>query len=164
MRVLIAPDSFGDSLSAVEAAEAIAAGWRRARPDDELVCAPQSDGGPGFVDVLASRLGQVGSVRVCGPTGADVDAEWVLDAESATAYLESAQACGLALLAAPPTPHTAVTASTAGVGQLIAAALDDGAQRLVVGLGGARPPMAAAAWSRHSADCGTRESGWPAST
>jgi glycerate 2-kinase len=64
VRVLIAPDSFGDSLTAVQAAEAIAAGWRRARPDDTLMLAPQSDGGPGFVDVLASRLGDVQTLRV----------------------------------------------------------------------------------------------------
>src|SRR6185312_8998452 len=136
MRVLIAPDSFGDSLSAVEAAEAIVAGWGRARPDDELIPAAQSDGGPGFVDVLASRLGQLRSVRVCGPLEAAVDANWVLDNHTATAYLESAQACGLAILGGPPTPHTAVTASTTGVGQLIVEALDAGAAQIVVGLGG----------------------------
>jgi glycerate 2-kinase len=56
VQVLIAPDSYGDSLTAVEAAEAIARGWRRGRPDDELILAPQSDGGPGFVGVLAGRI------------------------------------------------------------------------------------------------------------
>ena len=53
--MLIAPDSFGDTLTAVEAAAAIAAGWNRVRPRDHLIVAPQSDGGPGFVDVLARR-------------------------------------------------------------------------------------------------------------
>jgi glycerate kinase len=67
---------------------------------------------------------------------ADVDARWVFDPETATAYIESAQACGLALLNGPPTPQTAVTASTAGVGQLMAMALDAGATAMVVGLGG----------------------------
>ena len=137
MRVLIAPDCYGDSLSAVAATEAIAAGWRQARPDDELTRAPQSDGGPGFVDVLASRLGRSETLRVCGPLDAEVDAHWVFDsAGPPTAYLESAQACGLALLDGPPTPRTALAAQTTGVGQLIAAALARGATRIVVGLGG----------------------------
>jgi glycerate 2-kinase len=137
MRVLIAPDCFGGSLSAVEAAEAIAAGWRKARPNDTLTRAPQSDGGPGFVDVIASRLGQRRTLRVRGPLDADVGADWVFDsAEPSSAYLESAQACGLDLLDGPPTPQTATAAHTTGVGQLIAAALDEGAARIVVGLGG----------------------------
>ena len=63
LRVLIAPDCYGDSLTAVQAAEAIAEGWRRARPGDELTLAPQSDGGPGFVDVLAGRVGERRTLR-----------------------------------------------------------------------------------------------------
>jgi glycerate kinase len=75
MRVLIAPDCYGDSLTAVEAAQAIADGWRRGRPDDALTLAPQSDGGPGFVGVLAGRLGEVRTLRVSGPLTAEVSAE-----------------------------------------------------------------------------------------
>jgi glycerate 2-kinase len=56
MRVLVAPDSFGGTLSAVEAAEAIAAGWQSVAPGDEIDLAPMSDGGPGFVDVIAASL------------------------------------------------------------------------------------------------------------
>lgn len=136
MRVLIAPDCYGDSLTAVEAARSIAAGWRRARPSDELILAPQSDGGPGFVGVLGSRLGGVRRTRVSGPLGDQVDAEWVYDPATATAYIECAQACGLSLLGGPPTRDTAVAAHSRGVGQLIDAALDVGAERIVVGLGG----------------------------
>lgn len=137
MRVLIAPDCFGDSLSAVEAADAIAAGWHRARPGDELVRAPQSDGGPGFVDVLAGRLGERRTSRVQGPLDAEVDAAWVFDPQPpATAYIEAAQACGLALLGGPPSARTALAAHTRGVGQLVAEALEAGAQRIIVGLGG----------------------------
>jgi glycerate 2-kinase len=137
LRVLIAPDSFGDSLTAVQAAETIAAGWRRARPADTLTLAPQSDGGPGFVDVLAGRLGVKQTLLVSGPLEAEVTAAWVLDtAPPGTAYIECAQACGLALLGGPPTVQTALTAHSRGVGQLIAAALDAGAGRVVVGLGG----------------------------
>jgi glycerate 2-kinase len=134
LRIVIAPDSFGDTLTAVRAAAAIAAGWATARPADRLVSAPQSDGGPGFVDVLAGRLGERRRTRVRGPLDDDVTAEWVLDAH--TAYLECAQACGLSRLGGPPTPQTALAASSAGVGLLIAAALDAGATRIVVGLGG----------------------------
>jgi glycerate kinase len=137
MRVLIAPDCYGDTLTAVEAAKAIADGWHRGRPHDELTLAPQSDGGPGFVGVLAGRLGEVHTVRVSGPLTAEVSADWVLDpAAPTTAYIECAQACGLALLGGPPTVHTALAAHSRGVGQLIAAAVRASAGRIVVGLGG----------------------------
>ena len=137
LRVLIAPDCYGDSLTAVEAAEAIADGWRRGRPADALTLAPQSDGGPGFVDVLAGRLGERRTLRVSGPLDAEVDADWVFDEGGPrTAYIECAQACGLALLGGPPTVDSALAAHSAGVGQLIAAALAAGAGRIVVGLGG----------------------------
>jgi glycerate kinase len=134
--VVIAPDCYGDSLTAVAAARAIADGWRRSRPQDTLVLAPQSDGGPGFVYVLASRLGTVQRSRVIGPLTDDVDAAWVFDASTSTAYIECAQACGLALLGGPPTPETAVAAHSRGVGRLVDAALQQGATTLVVGLGG----------------------------
>ncbi|WP_231645560.1 glycerate kinase family protein [Mycolicibacterium mengxianglii] len=144
MRVLIAPDCFGDTLTAVEAAQAIAVGWQQSRPGDELTLAPQSDGGPGFVGVLASRLGELRHCRVCGPLdtpGAEsVDAEWVFDPitdpKCPTAYIECAQACGLTLLDGPPTAQTAVAAHTFGVGQLVDAAVTAGAARIAVGLGG----------------------------
>ena len=135
--VLIAPDCFGDSLTAVQAAQAIGQGWRRSRPGDRLVLAPQSDGGPGFVDVLAGRLGEVHTVRVSGPLDDEVEARWVLDRDPpVTAYIECAQACGLALLGGPPTVRTSLDAHSRGVGQLIAVARQAGADRIVVGLGG----------------------------
>ncbi|MET0700103.1 MAG: glycerate kinase [Mycobacterium sp.] len=136
LRVLIAPDCFGDTLTAVEAAQAIAVGWQQARPGDELSLAPQSDGGPGFVGVLASRLGELRHLPVSGPLDEQVEAEWVFDPGDDTAYIECAQACGLALLGGPPTVQTALAAHSGGVGQLIAAALAAGAKRIAVGLGG----------------------------
>ncbi len=141
LKVLIAPDCYGESLTAVQAAAAISTGWHRSRPHDRLAIAPQSDGGPGFVAVLAaaSGTGGAGTVQrsqVSGPLGEPVEAEWFLDAASKTAYLECAQACGLALLDGPPSPQTALAAHSAGVGQLIEAALAAGAARIVVGLGG----------------------------
>jgi glycerate 2-kinase len=136
MRVLVAPDCYGGSLSAVEAAAAIATGWSRSRPGDMFIVAPQSDGGPGFVNVLGSQLGETRRLRVRGPLDGTVEAQWVFDPRSATAYLECAQACGLALLGGPPTPETAMAADSSGVGQLIAEALRAGAAQIVVGLGG----------------------------
>jgi glycerate kinase len=141
LRVLIAPDCYGESLTAVQAAAAISTGWHRSRPRDRLAIAPQSDGGPGFVAVLAAGLGAAGSgtvqrSRVSGPLDSPADAEWFWDAASETAYLECAQACGLALLDGPPSPRTALAAHSAGVGQLIEAALRAGATRIVIGLGG----------------------------
>ena len=136
MLVLVAPDCYGDSMTAVEAAAAIATGWTRSRPGDRFIVAPQSDGGPGFVEVLASRLGEMRRLRVSGPLDTTVEAEWVYDPASSTAYLECAQACGLAQLGGPPTPETALAAHSRGVGPLIAEALRVGARRIVVGLGG----------------------------
>lgn len=136
MLVLVAPDCYGESMTAVEAAAAIATGWTRSRPGDRFIVAPQSDGGPGFVEVLASRLGKTRRLRVSGPLSTMVEAEWVFDPATTTAYLECAQACGLALLGGPPTPETAMAAHSRGVGQLITEALRAGATRIVVGLGG----------------------------
>jgi glycerate kinase len=134
VRILVAPDEFGGTLSAVQAAEAIAAGWAGAAPADEVDRVPLSDGGPGFVDVLAAALpGAVRrDVRVQDPLGREIAAAFVLD--GTTAYVESAQACGLHLLdLAERDPKVT---SSYGVGQLVQAAVDSGARRVVVGLGG----------------------------
>ncbi|MBA0048450.1 glycerate kinase [Mycobacterium sp. NPDC050853] len=135
-QILVAPDSFGDTLTATEAATAIADGWARTSPGDILVLSPQSDGGPGFVEVLAAQLSAAHrhKVRVRGPLDDEVDAGWLSD--GTTAYIECAQACGLPLLGRTPSVDTAWRARSTGVGQLIAAALDGGATRIVVGLGG----------------------------
>lgn len=132
MRVLIAPDKFAGTLTAVEAAEAIAEGWRRRAPDDELDLCPMADGGPGFVDVLHASLGgDVCMATVSDPHGSPVPAT-MLKLED-TVYVESAQAIGLHLIG----PERDVTsASSHGVGELISAAIDAGASKVVVGLGG----------------------------
>lgn len=134
-RVVVMPDSFGGTLDAVEAAAAIGAGWHEARPGDEVILAPQSDGGPGFIDVLATAFGVARRVRsVTGPLGEPVRASWLL--HNRVAYLEVAQACGLTLVPQPPGPRSALAASSAGVGELIAAALRTECHTVVVGLGG----------------------------
>jgi len=137
VRVLVAPDCFTGTLSAGEAAEAIAEGWRRSAPDDDLTLLPLSDGGPGFLDVLSRALGGVTvSVTVNDPLGRPVPAAVLLVDEGGrrTAYIESAQACGLHLLAEGERVPTVT--STFGVGQLIEAAVAEGATRVVLGLGG----------------------------
>jgi glycerate kinase len=136
VRVLVAPDKFAGTLSAPEAAAAIAEGWRRQAPDDVMDLAPMADGGPGFVDVLAAaerpRTAELLSTVVRGPLGDEVPATVLVDGD--TAYVESAQACGLHLL--PSEARDPTRATTYGVGQLVAAALDAGVRRVVVGLGG----------------------------
>ncbi|MEN0129650.1 MAG: glycerate kinase [Brevundimonas sp.] len=133
MHVLIAPDSFGTSLTAREAAACIAAGWSRAAPDDELTLRPLSDGGPGFVETVhASRGGELVAATVTGPLGDPVPAA-ILFVED-TAYVESAHALGLGLVPVDRRDPTATTSR--GVGELVAAAVDAGARRVVVGLGG----------------------------
>jgi glycerate kinase len=131
VRVLVAPDSFGGTLSAPEAARAIAEGWHRHAPDDVLTVAAMADGGPGLVDVLHSATGgRLDVVTVRGPLGVDVPVT-VLHVDG-TAYVESAQACGLHLVES----KDPLRSSTTGVGQAVAAAVDAGASRVVVGLGG----------------------------
>jgi glycerate kinase len=133
MRVLIAPDKFAGTLSAVEAAEAIAEGWRRHAPRDELELVPMADGGPGFVDVLHSSLGgELLAVTVRGPYGEPVPGSVLL--VDGTAYVESAQACGLHLT--PADQRRPEHATTYGVGELLVAAIEAGARRICVGLGG----------------------------
>lgn len=131
MRVVIAPDKYAGTLTAGEAAAAIATGWAECAPDDALDLVPLSDGGPGFVDVLHAALGgRLEAVVVPGPLADPVPATILLVGD--TAYVESAQACGLALTGGRDARH----ATTYGVGKLVEAAIDAGAREVVVGLGG----------------------------
>ncbi|MGH3366813.1 MAG: glycerate kinase family protein [Nocardioidaceae bacterium] len=133
MRVLIAPDKFAGTLSATEAADAIAEGWSRRAPADELVKVPMADGGPGFCEVLHASLGgELLALTVTGPYGESVPAAVLLAGD--TAYVESAQACGLHLT--PADARDPERATSAGLGELLVAAVDAGARRIVVGLGG----------------------------
>jgi glycerate kinase len=117
-----------------QAAPRLADGWRRTASGDDVDLAPLSDGGPGFVDVLATALPDARrlAVEVEDPLARPVRAELLL--HGTTAYVESAQACGLHLVAEED--RDPLRATTYGVGQLLAAALDAGARRVVVGLGG----------------------------
>ncbi|MFC7492050.1 MULTISPECIES: glycerate kinase [unclassified Knoellia] len=137
MHVVIAPDCFTGTLTATQAAEAMAAGWHDTAPQDTLTLLPLSDGGPGFLDVLAGALdGDIVALTVSDPLGREVPAAVLVAGAPGerTAYIESAQAAGLHLLAADER-NPALT-STWGVGQLLLAALAEKPQRIVVGLGG----------------------------
>jgi glycerate kinase len=130
VRIVIAPDSFKGSLPADRVALAVAEGVRAVRPDVEPVLRPIADGGEGTV-AAALRAGyRPRTVRVSGPDGRPVEAFFALD--GTTAVIELAAAAGLGLLETP----APMTATTRGVGQLMLAAVDAGARRIVLGLGG----------------------------
>ncbi|MBB1607482.1 MULTISPECIES: glycerate kinase [unclassified Pseudomonas] len=134
MKLVIAPDSFKESLSAPEVAAAIARGWSRARPLDEILLRPMADGGEGTVDaVLAATGGERRECAVRGPLGASVQAHWGWLEEGA-AVIEMAAASGLHWVA--PQQRDATRTTSYGTGELIRAALDAGARKIILGLGG----------------------------
>jgi glycerate kinase len=133
MRVLICPDKFAGTLSAVDAAAAIEAGWRAGAPRDAITTRPLADGGPGFVEVMAAALpGNRIPVPTVDPLGRRAQGEIFLSGD--TAYVESAQACGLHLLGAGER-NPKITTSY-GLGLLLVTAVESGARRVVIGLGG----------------------------
>ena len=137
MRVLIAPDKFRGTLTARQAAEAIATGWRRVRPGDELDLAPMADGGEGTMAALVDALGgEVVPVKTSGPRGDRIEASIGLadGANGRLAIVEMAAASGLAVLSGSRRDPRRTT--TQGTGELIRAALAHGPARLIVGLGG----------------------------
>ena len=135
MKVVIAPDSFKDSLSAQGVAEAIALGLAQVWPQATLVKCPMADGGEGTVEsILAACAGELRRSRVRGPLGAPVEAAWGWLPQTQTAIIEMAEASGLQLV--PPGQRDACISSTFGTGELIRAALDAGAQRVILAIGG----------------------------
>ena len=140
LTVVIAPDSFGGALDSVGVTDAIAAGWMRARPNDEVVRAPMADGGEGTLAAVAVALGDGAerrSVPTVDPLGRPIEADWLLLDEGHGAFVEMAAASGLARLAPEErTPESARAASTRGTGELLCAALDAGVARITLGLGG----------------------------
>ncbi|HET6380662.1 MAG TPA: glycerate kinase [candidate division Zixibacteria bacterium] len=138
--VVIAPDSFGGALDSVGVARAMAAGWRRARPSDQVRTIPMADGGEGTLAALAEALGEMAerrTVAVHDPLGRPIEADFLLLDEGHAAFVEMAAASGLAHIPPPErTPDSARAASTLGTGELIRAALDAGVERITLGLGG----------------------------
>lgn len=135
MRILLAPDSFKGSLTAPEAAQAMARGVRHVMPEAEVVLLPAADGGEGTLQALvAATGGQIHRRRVTGPLGEPVEAELGLLGDGVTAVVEMASASGILLV--PPQRRDPRFTTTYGTGELMRAALDLGATRLVVGIGG----------------------------
>lgn len=135
MKLVIAPDSFKESLSAPAVATAIAAGFRAVFPAAEIVELPVADGGEGTVEAMvAATNGRVVSLTVTGPLGTPVDAFYGLSGDGGTAIVEMAAASGLMLV--PPAARDPLKTTTYGVGEILKAALDAGARRFIVGIGG----------------------------
>jgi glycerate kinase len=135
VRVLICPDKFKGTLAAVDAAAAIARGWRRARPDDRQTVLPISDGGDGFGDVFGRLLrARMETVRTIDAAHRPLNATWWWEPESKSAIIEAAAVIGLALL--PAKKFHPFELDTAGVATVLRAAAQRGAKRCVVGVGG----------------------------
>ncbi|WP_146057140.1 glycerate kinase, partial [Streptomyces sp. SM14] len=131
-RVLIAADKFKGSLTAADVAERVTAGLRAEHPDVAVESLPVADGGDGTVAAAVAGGFEARRVRVTGPLGGPVEALYALRGD--TAVVEMAAASGLALL--PPGVFEPLTATTAGTGELVRAALAAGARTVVLGVGG----------------------------
>jgi len=136
MRILIAPDSFKESMSASQAADAMAKGVRLALPEARIDLCPIADGGEGTVDAIITATG--GSRRIAtvrGPLpGMRVEAEWGLLPDGRTAIIELPAAAGLTLV--PRAQRNPLHTTTFGVGQLARDAIDAGCMTIIIGLGG----------------------------
>jgi glycerate kinase len=134
-RVLVCPQEFKGSLTAAEAAAALARGVHDALPDAEVRELPMADGGPGTVAIVAAASNAaLRTVEVTGPLGTPIAAQYAIDAASEVATLEASAAAGLLLVA--EAERNPLRASTRGVGELVAAAIADGAHEVVLGVGG----------------------------
>lgn len=134
MRIVIAPDSFKESLSAAQVAQALALGVLDVLPNADVVCVPMADGGDGTLDVLLdARRGQRRLVTVMDANNQPVQAAWAWLGDG-KAFIEMAAAAGLQQI--PKSQRNALTATSYGVGQLILHALDAGANHIMLGLGG----------------------------
>ena len=138
--VLIAPDSFKGSASAVEVARALGRGWASVRPDDELVAMPFADGGEGTLRAIETALPQARPhpIRVTGPVENPVHTRW-LELPDGTALVELADASGMLRLPQNARGNPALApldAHTVGTGEVIRAAIDAGARRIAVAIGG----------------------------
>jgi glycerate 2-kinase len=141
VRVLVAPDSFKGSLTSVQVARALADGWTRARPGDEVVLCPLADGGEGTLETIAAAGGwEWREAAVTDPIGRPIRARWLASAGGPgasgglRAAVEMAEASGLSRVA--PGERDAIGASSIGTGELIRAAVDAGATSIVLGIGG----------------------------
>ncbi|HCJ8544362.1 TPA: glycerate kinase [Escherichia coli] len=135
MKIVIAPDSFKESLSAEKCCQAIKAGFSTLFPDANYICLPIADGGEGTVDAMvAATGGNIVTLEVCGPMGEKVNAFYGLTGDGKTAVIEMAAASGLMLVA--PEKRNPLLASSFGTGELIRHALDNDIRHIILGIGG----------------------------
>ncbi|MCU9998520.1 glycerate kinase [[Pasteurella] aerogenes] len=135
MKIIIAPDSFKESLTALEVAEAIETGFKRIFPHAEYVKVPMADGGEGTVQSLVDATqGELIQTEVTAPLGNKVMATWGLSGDKQTAIIEMAAASGLHLV--PLNQRNPLLTTSFGTGELIRAALDFGVNKIILGIGG----------------------------
>jgi glycerate kinase len=135
LKIVIAPQSFKGSLSALKVAQAIALGIKRVLPDAETVVVPMADGGEGTVEALVdATCGQIITTDVTGPLGESIAAKWGILGDGVTGIIEAAAASGITLV--PPGKLNPLITTTYGTGELIRAALNAGCRKLIVGIGG----------------------------
>lgn len=135
MKIVIAPDSFKESLSALKVADAIEKGFKRHFPDAEYLKIPMADGGEGTVQSLVDATeGEIIRKKVTGPLGEPVEAFFGILGNKTTAVIEMAAASGLQFV--PVKKRNPLITSTRGTGELIAAALDYGVNHIIIGIGG----------------------------
>ena len=135
MKIVVAPDSFKESLRAKEVAEIIEEGIKRVFPQAEVIKIPLADGGEGTIEaILEARGGKVISQEVASPLGERIKAHFGILDDGFTGIVEMAQASGLSLV--PQSQRNPLLTTTYGTGELIKAALDRGCKRIIVGIGG----------------------------
>ena len=135
MKIVIAPDSYKESLSATEVAQAIEKGFREIFPEAQFVSVPVADGGEGTVEaMIAATQGRSVMSTVTGPLGEAVEAQWGISGDGNTAFIEMAAASGLALV--PPEQRNPLITTSYGTGELILQALESGVKNIIIGIGG----------------------------
>jgi len=135
MKIVVAPDSFKGSLTAVEVSDAIEQGVREIFPGAEIVKIPMADGGDGTVQCLVNATGgEILREKVTGPLGNGVLASYGILGDEKTAVIEMAEASGLTLV--PENKRNPLITTTYGTGQLIKSALDQGCRKMIIGIGG----------------------------
>lgn len=135
MKIVIAPDSYKESLSALEVATEIEAGFREVFPDAQYVKLPVADGGEGTVEAMvAATQGKIVRLNVTGPLGETVEAFYGLSGDESCAFIEMAAASGLELV--PPAQRDPLITTSWGTGELIRDALDNGVEHFIIGIGG----------------------------
>ena len=135
MKIVVAPDSFKGSLTAIEVSDAIEQGIREVFPEAEIVKIPMADGGDGTVQCLVNATGgKILREKVTAPLGDEVLASYGILGDKKTAVIEMAEASGLTLV--PEGRRNPLMTTTYGTGQLIKAALDQGCRKMIIGIGG----------------------------